>query len=367
MHPTTFQVRDSENPRVTWEIDLHNNTRTMRDDSGKLITMDLGVADVHIDSALANYAAGYRMYDGIADKVAPIVPTPKASDKYFTWDKNDVFQQAEDLIVAPGGAVKEISPRLSNTSFSTVGYGIASAVPTELTANADAPLKPEMAAVRRCMNAILLGHEVRVATASLLSSNWTGGYVAAATAKWNGGATSNPIGDIYTAIESSLTPVHAIVMSERTWHDFVTNAAVQKFVASKIDIPPLPNAQAGTTVSIADKFSAILGLPPILIGRVKYLSAAATYSYVWGNSVVLINNDPTIPSDGQTISTFKNFRWSGADSGVPDGTVQGGFLVRSYFDPRRGARGSRVVVVTHNDAFAVTSVYAGGLITGAHA
>jgi len=368
MHPQIVKVRDAENPSVFWSVDLYNNTRTMTDANGRLVTMDLGQADVHIDSALSNYAAGYRQWEGIADEVAPIVPSPKASDKYFTWDKDDIFQDAEDLIVGPGAAVKEISPRLSSASYSTIGYGVGSFVPSEVAANADAPLKVEMAATRRCLSAINLGRERRVATLVTTSGNWTGGYTTTlgATAKWNGGASSNPVQDIYTAIENSLTPVAAIAMSEQVWHDFVQNAAVQKYVASKIDAPPLPQSSAGDFNRITgEKFSALLGLPPFLIGRMKGKTSSG-YGYVWGNNVALLYNLPGVPSDGQSISTAKTFRWTGADSGAADGTMQGGFLVRSYFDPKRGARGGRMVVVTHNDAEIMTSVFAGGLVINAH-
>jgi hypothetical protein len=369
MNPNIVKVRDADTGQLI-TLDLYNNTRTMSDDSGRTVTMDLGQADVHIDAALANYAAGYKQWEGIADEVAPLVPVDKASNKFWTWDKDDVFQDAEDLIVGPGAAVKEISPRLSSSSYTTVAYGVASYVSTELSANQDAPLKVEQAAMRRCLNAINLGRERRVAALVTTSGNWTGGYTSAlaAGAKWNGGASSNPVQDLFTAIEASLTPVRTIAMSELVWHDFVQNSAVQKYVAMKTAAPPLPNARATNQGRIAaEEFSAILGLPPFLIGRQKGKLTSTTYGYVWGNNVALLENDPTVPSDGQTISTAKTFRWTGADSGTPDGTVQGGFLVRSYYDPKRGARGGRVVVVTHNDAEVMTSVVAGGLITGAHA
>jgi hypothetical protein len=156
-------------------------------------------------------------------------------------------------------------------------------------------------------------------------------------------------------------------MSEQVWHDFVQNAAVQKYVASKTQVVPLPASRAGGQDIIKnEEFSALLGLPPFLIGRMKKKLTSSTYGYVWGNNVALLQNDPTVPSDGQSISTSKTFRWTGANTGAPDGTVQGGFLVRSYFDPRMGARGARRIVVTVNDAEVMTSVYAGGLIVNAH-
>ncbi len=351
-------VRDAETG-APQTLDLHNNTVTMRDETGRLVTMDLGPSDVHIDAALSNYAAGYKLANGIADEACPVIPVTKASDKFFTWNKDDAFQDAEDLIVGPGATPKEINPRLSSATYTTLPFGVAAFIPTEVQANADAPLAPEMAAMRRCMNAILLGRERRVASLLTTSGNWSGGYVAAAAAKWNGGAASNPVADIYTAIESSLSPVRAIAMSEQLWHDFVQNAAVQKFVAAKTMVQPIADNGG------ASQFSALLGLPPILIGTMKGKASSSTYGYVWGANVALLCNDPAAPRDGQTISTAYTFRWNGG--GSVDGNMTGGFLVRSYFDPKRGARGGKMIVVAHNDVEVMTSVYAGGLITGAHA
>lgn len=370
-------VRDEQTGRPMHSLDLFNNTISFTENDGRLVKMDLGQADVHIDAALANYAAGYRQVQGIADLVCPVVMVPKASNKFFTWDKDDVFQDAQDLIVGPDAAVKEISPRLSSASYSTISFGIGSFVPTEVEANADSPLSPYTAALGRCMNAINLGRERRVATLLTTSGSWSGGYTTTlgATAKWNGGSASNPVQDLMTAIEASLTPVRGIAMSEVVLHDFIQNPAVQKYTGYKASVAPLPNGilDKGWSGSIAnfsqqspDAFAALLGLPPIYVGFMKGKSGASTYGYVWGNNVPLLYNDPSAPRDGKSIASAYTFRWSGADGGVQDGTMQGGFLVRTYYDPRRGARGGKMIVVAHNDHEVMTSTVAGGLIISAH-
>jgi hypothetical protein len=359
---TTLQVRDVENPAILWTFDLHNNTRTMTDPaSGRLITMDLGVADVHIDSALANYAAGYQSADKgmIADEVIPLLPVEKNSNKFYTWDKNDVFQEVTSLEVAPGGAMAEISPRLSIGNYNCVSYGVQSFVATEVQANADSALNPERQAVVRCMTAIRLARERRAANMLMAAGSWTGGTVTpiAAGNKWNGGATADPVRDLYTAMEASLVDVTGIVMSERTFHDFVQNPNVQKYIASKTAIAPVPGSS---------DFASILQLPPFIVGKRKALATSSTVGYLWGDNVALIHADAGIPSGGSTISTARTFRWNGANGGANDGTMQGGFLVRSYFDPKRGPRGGKVVAIVHNDTEVMTSAVAGALLTGVH-
>lgn len=346
----------------TADADFHNNTITMFDGEGRTVKLDLTPADVHIDSALPNYCAGYKLQGAIADIVVPVVPTPKASDYFYTWDKDDAFQDVEALA---GGALdnpKEISPTLSSTRFQTQSYCLAAPVAAEVVGNADAPVRPEVAAMRLIMNKLMLARERRAAALLMTTTNWGSGRYAAVTAKWNGGSGSNPIQDIYTGIESALDTVNQIVMSEQVYHDFVQNAQVQKYIASKTAVTPI----AASNSAQASELSALLGLPPIVIAPMKGKTSSG-YGYVWGGNVALCHNEPGVPADGMSINTAKTFRWTGADGTVADGANQTGFLVRRYWDPRRGARGAWVYVVAHNDAEVLTSSYVGYLLTGAHA
>lgn len=345
------------------EIDLDQNNVTLTDENGKLVTMDLGPADVHIETGLSNYCAGYKLSGGIADIVSPVVPVAKASDKYWTWDNKDAFQDVEALVSGSTDNPREVSPRLGNTLFTTKPYCLAAPVPVELIANADAPVRPEIAAVRRVMNALSLARERRVAAKCMTAGNFSG-RTAAVTAKWNGGANSNPIQDIYTALDLCPTEINQLIMSKRTYHDFVQNAQVQKYIASKTMVDPI----AATNNGAASQLSALLGLPPIIIGGMfGTVTNTTTLGQVWGDNVLLAYNEPGVPADGQSINTCKTFRWTGADGATPDGTTNGGFMIRKYFDPRRGSRGAHVYVVVVNDAEEITSTLAAYLLTGAHA
>lgn len=348
-------------------IDLAQNVVTLRDNGGQLIQMDLGQADVHIDKTLASYAAGFRLQEGVADVASPAVVVPNASDKFWTWDKDDTFQLVQDMASSAGGAVKEISMRLSNTAFQTKQFALQAFVPTEVQANADAPLNPTLAAMRRIMNAMMLAREVRVANLLRTSANHANTITCSASTKWNAGASSNPIQDLFTLIEASLQPITDIIMSEQVAHDFMQNAAVQKFIAYKNAVPGLQRVTSdGRANSTSmDQFSAVLGLPPIHIAAMKYKTGATTYPYVWGGDVVLLHKPPSgVPRDGQDIAASYTFRWSGGQVG--DATVQGGFIVRSFFNQFRGPRGGQQIVVTMNDAEVSTSTQVSGLIIGAH-
>lgn len=323
----------------------------------RLVTMDLAQSDVHIDSALPNYAAGYRLADGMADVALPPLVVPKASNKYFTWDTVNAFRRVIPNGGIGGGVVPEVNPTLSNSSYQTKEYALGAFVPAQIEANADAPLRPYQAATKRVMNALLLEREIRVATTLQTSGNWDASLVTslAAAAKWNGGASSDPVADLHLLLEASAMPVTGIIMSERVAHWFTRNAAVQKFTGYKANVKPLPSAS---------EFAGILELPPIYIAKMKYFASGTALSYVWGNHVVLVHapaeNPPTSQDD---VATGYTFRWNGGDA--PDGAANAGFLVRTYFDPKRGSRGGNMVVVVHNDIEVMTSNLVGGLILNA--
>lgn len=331
----------------------------MRDHDGnnQVVAMDLGQADVHIDSALPNYAAGYKLEDGVADIAMPVFVTPKASDKFFTWDKENAFKRVMPMGDSPGGGVNEVNPTLSNATYATVEYALGAFVPTQVEANADAPLRPMQAAVARVMNALKLEREIRVMTKLETTANWDSSVVktVAAGAKWNGGASSDPIADIHTIVEASYMPVTRIVMSEIAEHAFMRNSNVQKYITFKGSAAPLPNLA---------QFSALLSLPPMVSAKMKYISTGTTLSYVWGNHVVLLHEPPTNPPTSQEdVATGYTFRWTGGTTS--DGTATNGWLVRTFWDPKRGGRGGTMVVVTHNDIEVITSKYVGGLIYNA--
>lgn len=335
----------------------HPVTMKDADGEGVLVKMDLAQTDVHIDSALPNYAAGYKLDEGVADLAMPTVLTPKASDKYFTWDAANSFKRKITNGGSGAAGVSEVNPTLSNDNYSTVAYALSSAIPTEVIANADSPLRPMQAAIDMIMDGLHLEREVRVATLLQTTGSWDSSVVStiASGAKWNGGGSSDPVADIHGIMEKSYMPITGIVMSELAAHAFMRNSNVQKYVTYKDSTKPLPD--------IAE-FAALLSLPPMHVARMKYISTGTTITYVWGNHVVLLHEPKQNPPASQNdVASAYTFRWNGGMA--PDGSMTAGFLVRTYFDPKRGPRGSTIVLCTHNDAEKMTSKFVGGLLYNA--
>ena len=354
-------------------VDIHNHTISLRESDGRLVKMDLGTADVHVDAAMQNYITGYKPADMIADAVSPPVVVNKTSNYFFQFDPDNALAVTDGTQTAPGADPPMINPKLSTTRYSTLGYSLGGILPTEVISNQDAPLNLQMATLRMIMDRLALNREARVKTIAYSSSNFTGTHLldlsgVAATRKWNGGSAATPVRDIKSLMEASLMPITDMAMSLDTWNAFTENANVQGFVAFKSGSPPLP----GTTQ--AELFCALLKLPRVHISEVRAKNVTAgTYPYVWANDVILFRAPATQVTDVD-ISTFKTFRWNGAGDNSPlndsisgGGPAMNGWTVRSFFNPYKGGRGVHVVLVTHNDAEMLIDQRVGGYIKGATA
>ena len=329
----------------------------MRDETGRLVTMDLGPADVHTPATLSNYAAGYHLGESVADVASPVVMVPKQSDVYYTWDSANDFKRKIPNASSSGGEVAEINPTLSSTTYTAVSYALGGFLPTEVQTNADTPLQPFTKMTQVIVDGLRLEREYRVKNLLQTSGTWDSSVVNTLLtgSQWNGGTASDPVANLHLAIESSYMPVTAIVMSELVWHDFLRNPSVQKYFTYKDMVDGLPDPS---------KVATQLKLPPIHVSQMKYYTAGAI-SYMWGNHVVLLHQPSEMPPTSQMeIASNLTFRWMGGTA--PDGSFTGGLLVRAFFDQKRGPRGGTKVVSVISDIEVQTSKFVGGLILNAH-
>jgi hypothetical protein len=357
--PVDFKVWDQQNgaTKFTAQPGHGSRSRYLFDRGGRLVSMDLGIADVHTNATLPNYAAGYKIAEGVADIVSPPILVPKASDVYATWNKETDFQRKLGVVSVAGGSVAEVNPGLAFSTYTTVDYALGGFLPTEIQTNADTPIRVFPKLTQMIVDGLRLEREIRVATQQQTSGNWGSNLVTtiAAGAQWDGGGASDPIAVLHHSIEQSFLPVTGIVWSELVEHDFLRNPAVQKYFTFKDMIDGLPDPQ---------KLSSTLRLPPIYTATMKYLTGG-NLTYVWGNHVVLLHQPREQPPTSQIdVATAYTMRWIGGEA--PDGSLTAGFLVRTYFDPKRGPRGGTMVVAVHNDSEQQTSGFVGGLILNAH-
>lgn len=157
--------------------------------------MNPTLGDVHVNRPLTNMMIRYSNEEYVADKIFPIVPVKKESDKYFTWDKPEWFRN-EARATAPGGEAPRTGFGLSTGTYTVEEYKIATELPDRIAANADEPLNLPINKAKFVTDKIMLKKEINVATMIGTSGNWTGS--AAVGTKWDA-ANSTPIDDIETS------------------------------------------------------------------------------------------------------------------------------------------------------------------------
>lgn len=164
-------------------------------------------SDVHVNRPLTNISIAYiqRAADFVADKVFPVVPVQKQSDRYFIYDKSYWFQtgarvRAPATESAGGGYALDNTP----TYFCDV-WAYHKDVDDQTRANADQPLDMDRDATLYVTQNLLLRRELQFATKYMVANTWQGyvvGGVAQDFAPNTDGAgywdvsTSNPLGDV---------------------------------------------------------------------------------------------------------------------------------------------------------------------------
>lgn len=164
-------------------------------------------SQTHIDRALTEISIAYTQAPNsfIADKVFPVVPINKQSDRYFMYKKEDWFRDdAEERAAATESAGGDYE--IDNTpSYFCRKYAYHKDVTEEDRANSDDPLTPDSDAVDFVTDKLLLRREIQWATKYFAASIWAtqyNGVVAAPGAgerlHWND-INSTPIEDITAA------------------------------------------------------------------------------------------------------------------------------------------------------------------------
>jgi len=326
--------------------------------AGTLVKMELGVGDVHIPTAIPNFATGYSNELPVADVYAHTLLVDKPSNKFYQFDKKDAFQPALPQGATGGAQVQEIAPRLATGTYTTLERALAGFVSTELVGAADAALKLRQATMNRIHNALLINREIRVATLATTTGTWDASVrtTLGAGFQWNGGASSDPIADLLNAIATSWGKPDGIIMSRPVYNAFIQNPKVRGYYAYKSNVAPMPSAS---------ELQAILQLPRIYVADMQYIDSNGNKSYIWGNNVVLFKQPAEMPPSSQVdVASAYTFRWN--VQGVRDGGASGGWIVREYFVQDRGPLGGNKMVVVHNDAEVQTSTFAGFIIASAY-
>jgi len=277
------------------------------------------INSVHVDAILTNISVAYLQNQDnfIADKVFPVIPVDKKSDKFFTYTKNDWFRD-EAQRRAGGTESAGGGYGLSTGNYSADVFAFHKDVDDQTVANADAPLNPLREATEFVTRRLLLRKEVQWNTDFFAGGIWGNDYDGVAGSpsanevkQWSDYAASDPIDDIEDAKAGILSTTG---MEPNT---LVLGYDVFRALKNHPDIVDRIKYTSAQTVT-SDMLAAMFDIPRVIISKgVKATNAegaSQAYSFTSGKKALLAY---VAPSPGLlTPSAGYSFSWTGVSGGI---------------------------------------------------
>ena len=277
------------------------------------------ISDVHVDAILTNISVAYmqRAENMIADKVFPVVPVDKKSNKYFKYDKADWFRD-EAQRRAPGTESAGGGYNLSTDTYSADVWAFHKDVDDQTLANADTPLNPLREAAEFVTSRLMLRREVQFISDFMTTNVWAtdvAGVAASPTTgqfvQWSDYTNSDPIEDIEEAKESILGTTgyeaNTLVLGYQTFRQLKNH-------------PDIVDRYKYTTSSVIteEMMARLFGVDRILVAKsVRNTAAeglAESYSFNFGKAACLLH---VAPNPGlMTPSAGYIFAWTGVSGGL---------------------------------------------------
>lgn len=154
-------------------------------------------SDVHVNKPLTNISIAYiqKATDFVADKVFPVVPVMKQSDRYFSYDKK-FWMQTQAQKRAPASKSAGSGFHVDNTpSYFADVWAVHMDVSDQIRSNADQPLDMDRDATLYVTQQLMLRREKVFMSKYVQAGVWTGAPDFTPAVKWDL-TTSNPPQDI---------------------------------------------------------------------------------------------------------------------------------------------------------------------------
>ena len=282
------------------------------------------INSVHVDAILTNISVAYLQNQDnfIADKVFPVIPVDKKSDKYFLYTKNDWFRD-EAQRRAPGTESAGGGYNLSTGTYSADVWAFHKDVDDQTVANADAPLNPLREATEFVTRRLMLRRELQWVSDFFGTGVWADDVTGVAgapssgeTKQWSDYTSSDPISDLEAAKAEILgnTGMEA--------NTLVLGYDVFKSLKNHPDLVDRIKYTSSQTIT-TDMLAAMFDIPRVMVAKaVKATNkegATGAYGFAYGKGALLCHVAPSAglltPSAGYT------FAWTGVSGGM--GTTMG--------------------------------------------
>jgi hypothetical protein len=272
--------------------------------------------DLHVDRLLSQMAIGYASNVMIAGTIAPIVTVDKQSDMYSVFSRADAFR-LEAAERSPGAEANKITRTISSDTYFAKNYALKLPITLEDRENSDPVYRQELwnNGAQYLTDKLMLGWEVRVAAKVTATANV--GSSAGVNSGWDNPASSNPIGDINTAMDNvqDLTGQrpNKMVLGVAAWRALRRNDQILNRIFG--------TNNGGGYPGIA-QVANLLELEQIQVGQAYRNTAneaqAEVLSKVWADHALLCYVPPAPSRDRPSF--MYSYRW--APPGVPSMTAE---------------------------------------------
>lgn len=263
--------------------------------------------DVHVDRALTDLSVFYRQSaPAYADRIFPTVTVTNQSDKYFVWDKADLFRRQARKHAA-GDAYARGGMRLSTETYYAEEFSLEYLIPDQVRRNADAAVDPERTGTYFLVDQLNLEKDYNFATDFLSSSaGWTSGSV---TAKWEL-STGVPVTDVQNWMATIKQQLGASMQHRMVG---VCGAIVKARLMGNSQVRNSTiYVTQGTSRAIEQSIAAVLGLDDLVVFDRVYNTAAegktASYSNLMDDDFLLVAVPATPGLD--VASAGYQFEWN---------------------------------------------------------
>src|SRR5262245_13886544 len=264
------------------------------------------LSQVHIQSALTDLSIAYRQNQpAVADQLFPRVSVNKQANKYFIWDKGEMWRN-EAKKRAPAADFARVGVRLSTDSYSCDQFALEYVLADEIVANADAGIEAESTATMYLVDQLNLQKDISFATDFFVSTaGWGSGTVSTA---WDNVSSGTPVTNITSAV---LTIKRALGASDQ--HRIIGlggTKILNALITSDQVRDRTKYVQAGTYQGLQAALAPVLNLDELIISTREYNTAkegrTASYSPVFDNDflILAVPRAPglLVPSAGYTFA-----------------------------------------------------------------
>lgn len=155
-----------------------------------------------VDKILTQFSQFYSNKVYIAERVLPVLKVKERSGKFAKYGKENLRAYSGQIIRSPGTRAQSIDYSVSQGQYICTEKSLEKGVPDEFVENSDDPYDPKRDATSVIMDNIFINQEYALAAYLNNTANLTLNTTLSGSSKWSAYATSNPITDINTAIQT---------------------------------------------------------------------------------------------------------------------------------------------------------------------